>query len=121
VNDYEARMLAERTNLSLKEIARQVSALIVTKGESGSEIFTGGKKIEVPCVKAKRIEDPTGCGDAFRAGVLYGLDNDMDWLNISRLANLLGSIKISKKGTQNHKTSQSEIATLFYQEFGYKL
>src|SRR5450830_1185302 len=72
VNDYEAELLTARTGLSLEQIAKQVSALIVTRGELGAEIFTDGQKIDIPCVQADAIADPTGCGDAFRAGMLFG-------------------------------------------------
>jgi adenosine kinase len=121
VNDYEAEMLAERTKLSLPKIAEKVSAFIITKGELGSEIFTSGNRIDIPCVKAENVVDPTGCGDAFRAGIMYGLDDGMDWVTIGRLSSLLGSIKICQQGPQNHGPSRSEIDALFNHEFGYKL
>ncbi|MFC7518150.1 carbohydrate kinase family protein, partial [Herbaspirillum sp. GCM10030257] len=94
VNDYEGELLTERTGLSFEQIAQRLSALIVTRGELGAEIFTGGKRIDIPCVPAEHIVDPTGCGDAFRAGLMYGLTNDMDWETTGRLASLMGSIKI---------------------------
>lgn len=121
VNDYEAEMLAARTGLSLSQIAQRVSALVVTRAELGAEIFTGNTKISIPCVKADRILDPTGCGDAFRAGMLYGLTNDMDWETTGRLSSLMGSIKIAHQGPQNHAPSHAEINDRFYREFGYQL
>jgi adenosine kinase len=120
VNDYEAELLTERTGLSLQAIAQRVSALIVTRGEQGAEIFTDGQRIDIPCVKADRIVDPTGCGDAFRAGVLFGLTNGMDWDTIGRLSSLLGAIKIAHQGAQNHAPSRAEIEDRFQQAFGYR-
>jgi len=120
VNDYEAELLTERTGLSLDQIAKRVSALIVTRGEQGAEIFTGGQRIDIPCVKADQVVDPTGCGDAFRAGLLYGLSKDMDWTTTGRLASLMGAIKIAYEGGQNHAPSRQEIEDRFEKAFGYR-
>jgi adenosine kinase len=113
-------MLMERTGLALEAIAQRLSALIVTRGELGAEIYSGGQRIDIPCVSAERIVDPTGCGDAFRAGMLYGLTNDMDWPTTGRLASLMGAIKIAHQGGQNHAPSQTEIADRFHAAFGYR-
>lgn len=121
MNDYEAEMLAARTGLTLAQIAERVSALVVTRGELGAEIYTDGKKIDIPCVQAERVLDPTGCGDAFRAGMLYGLSNGMDWATTGRLSSLLGSIKIAHQGPQNHAPSRAEIDEQFHRVFGYRL
>jgi adenosine kinase len=120
VNDYEAELLTGRTGLSLHEIAQRVEALIVTRGEQGAEIFTGGKRIDIPCVKVEKLVDPTGCGDAFRAGLMYGLTSGMDWLTTGRLASLMGAIKITHQGGQNHTPSAGEIEDRFEKEFGYR-
>lgn len=120
VNDYEAELLTERTNLPLDQIAKRVSALIVTRGEQGAEIFTDGQRIDIPCVQADQVLDPTGCGDAFRAGLLYGVTNDMDWATTGRLASLMGSIKIASQGGQNHTPSRQEIEDRFQKAFGYR-
>jgi adenosine kinase len=120
VNDYEAELLTERTGLSLERIAQRVSALIVTRGEQGAEIFTNGRRIDIACVPAERVVDPTGCGDAFRAGLLYGLTNDMDWETTGRLASLMGAIKIAHQGGQNHVLTRVEIDDRFEQAFGYR-
>lgn len=120
VNDYEAELLTERTGESLDVIAGKVSALIVTRGEQGAEIFTKGLRIDIPCVPADSVIDPTGCGDAFRAGLLYGLTNDMDWETTGRLASLMGSIKIAHQGGQNHAPSRAEIEERFQKAFGYR-
>jgi adenosine kinase len=121
VNDYEAELLTERTGLSLADIAGRVSALIVTRGEQGAEIFTKKQRIDIPCVEADRIIDPTGCGDAFRAGLLYGLTSGMDWETTGRLASLMGSIKIAYQGGQNHAPERTEIENRFQRAFGYRL
>ena len=119
VNDYEGEMLAQRTGLSLEKIAERVSALIVTKGAQGAEIHTHGKKIEIPVVPVEKAIDPTGCGDAFRAGLLFGIEQGLDWEVTGRLASLMGSIKIASQGPQNHCPSQEAIQMQFKQAFGY--
>jgi len=121
VNDYEAELLMERTGLTLDAIAQRVSALIVTRGEHGSEIYSAGQRIDIPCVKVEKVVDPTGCGDAFRAGILYGLTTGMDWPTTGRLASLMGSIKITHQGGQNHAPSRAEIDERFQQAFGYRI
>jgi len=120
VNDYEAELLTERTGLTLHEIAQRVSVLVVTRGEQGAEIFVGNDKIDIPCVAVDSVVDPTGCGDAFRAGVLYGLTQGMDWATIGRLSSLMGAIKITHQGGQNHAVSRAEIDERFHQAFGYR-
>ncbi|MDB5762734.1 MAG: carbohydrate kinase family protein [Herminiimonas sp.] len=120
VNDYEAELLTERTGLSLDKIAEHVSALVVTRGEQGAEIFTDGQRIDIPCVNVDHVIDPTGCGDAFRAGMLFGLTNGMDWATTGRLASLMGAIKIAHQGGQNHAPSIAEIEERFQKEFGYR-
>ena len=119
VNDYEAELLTERTGLSLEQIAERVSALIVTRGEQGAEIYTSNERFDIPVVGVDKVVDPTGCGDAFRAGMLYGLTHDMDWMTIGRLSSLMGSIKIASQGGQNHTPTLAEIQERFRKEFGY--
>jgi adenosine kinase len=121
VNDYEASLLTERTGLTVEQLAQRVKALVVTRGENGAEIYVSGDRIDIPVVPAAHVIDPTGCGDAFRAGMLFGLTHDMDWPTIGRLASLMGSIKIAHQGGQNHAVSRAEIDTRFAQAFGYKL
>lgn len=120
VNDYEAELLTQRTALTLHEIADRVDALIVTRGEQGAEIFSKGKRFDIPCVKADQVVDPTGCGDAFRAGLLYGLTHGMDWETTGRLGSLMGAIKIAYQGAQNHAPSREEIEQRFEEAFGYR-
>ena len=119
VNDYEGEMLSKRTGLSLEKIAQRVKALIVTKGAQGAEIYSQGKCIAIPSVPAAKVIDPTGCGDAFRGGLLFGLENDWDWETTGRLASLMGSIKITHQGPQNHQLSKTAIADQFKAAFGF--
>jgi len=119
-NDYEFEMLMERTGLTLPDIASRLDALIITRGEKGSEIYANGERHEIACVEAKAVLDPTGCGDAFRAGLLFGIVNGYDWPTTGRLASLMGAIKIAHQGGQNHQITAAEIADRFEQEFGYR-
>jgi adenosine kinase len=121
VNDYEASLLSERTGWSLEQIATRVRALIVTRGAEGSWIFADGRRREIPAAKAERIADPTGCGDAYRAGLLYGLARGLDWDTTGRVAALLAAIKIEHHGTQQHHCSPDEIRDRFRAAFGYSL
>ncbi len=121
VNDYEARLLCERTGRSIESLAGEVRALIVTLGGKGSEIHTGGRKLDIPCATPTALEDPTGCGDAYRAGLLYGIEHGMDWEQTGRLASLMGAIKIASRGGQNHAPSREEIGDAFRAAFGTQL
>jgi adenosine kinase len=118
VNDYEARLLCERTGKSLEQLAGMVKALVVTLGASGSEIHTNGRRLHIPSVTPDDVVDPTGCGDAYRAGLLYGIAHGMDWDQTGRLASLLGSIKIAHRGGQNHRPSREEIGARYREAFG---
>jgi len=110
VNDYEGELMQERTGFSAQQIADQLDAFIVTRGGEGSTIFTRGGEIAIPCADAKELVDPTGCGDAYRAGLLYGLMNDLDWNVTGRIASLCGAIKIESAGTQNHSFTRDSFA-----------
>lgn len=121
VNDYEAQMLCDRTGLSLEGVAQRVEALIVTRGAEGSNIYTGGRRIDIPCVTAERIEDPTGCGDAYRSGLLYGIANGLGWERTGCLASVMGGIKIAQRGGQNHCPSRDDIARIYREAFGEEL
>jgi adenosine kinase len=121
VNDYEGQLLEERTGRNFEELARDLEALILTRGAEGSIIYTNGQRIEIPCVKASELVDPTGCGDAYRAGLLYGIAAGFDWPKTGRLAALMGSIKIASRGGQNHSVSREEIGRLFRRNFGSDL
>ncbi|QOL51368.1 carbohydrate kinase family protein [Massilia litorea] len=119
-NDYEFEMVMDRTGLSLEQIAARLEALIVTRGEKGSEIYAGGERHDIPAVPATAVVDPTGCGDAYRAGLLYGIAQGYDWPTTGRIASLLGSIKIAHQGGQNHSFTPAEIANKFEAAFGYR-
>jgi adenosine kinase len=121
VNDYEAQMLQERTGQTTQGLAKLAKAFVVTLGARGSVIYTDGREIEIPSVKAREIVDPTGCGDAFRAGLLYGLAADMDWETTGRLASLLGAMKIGHRGGQNHSYTRDEIAEHYRASFGSRI
>jgi adenosine kinase len=121
LNDYEAQLMQERTGKTLEDLAKRVQALIVTRGAEGSHIYTNGSRLEIPVVPANEINDPTGCGDAYRAGLLYGLAHKMSWETTGRIAALIGAIKIEHHGTQNHGFSRDEFAARFKDSFGYSL
>ena len=121
VNSYEGKMLEERTGVSIGKLAKRVQALIITHGAEGSEIYAGGQRLEIPCVKAKDIVDPTGCGDAYRAGLLYGIAAGMDWRSIGQLASLMGALKIGARGGQNHRATRAEIEAMYRERFNAQL
>ena len=121
VNDYEGQLLQERTGLSASELASRVKAYVVTRGSAGSVIHVDGRTIEVPAVRAVQVVDPTGCGDAYRAGLLYGLMRGIDWETTGRIASLIGSIKIASIGTQNHRLGPGEFNERFHAAFQYRL
>ena len=118
VNDYEGELLQERTGLKRDELASKVKAMIVTRGAEGSLIVAGGRTLEIPVVKPEREVDPTGCGDAYRAGLLYGIAHGWDWEKTGRLASLLGSIKIAERGGQNHRFDRESIGASYRGAFG---
>jgi adenosine kinase len=121
LNDYEAKLMCERTGRSLGELAREVQALVVTLGANGSEIYTDGERLAIPCVEPAELADPTGCGDAYRAGLLHGIAQGWGWEKTGRLASLMGSIKIAHRGGQNHKPTREDIAAHFMRVFGEPL
>jgi adenosine kinase len=119
VNDYEGKLLEEKTGRRLDDIARDVQALVCTRGAEGSTIFADGQRHEIPSVKAEAVVDPTGCGDAYRAGLLYGLARGWDWPSTGGLASVMGAIKIAHRGGQNHAPARDEIEARFKGAFGY--
>jgi adenosine kinase len=118
VNDYEWELISDRTGYSKADVKDRTEALIITKGAGGSEIHTKKETIDIPAAKPTKVADPTGCGDAYRAGLLYGLMNDMDWETTGRIASLMGAIKIAEHGTQNHSFKMDEFEELFKDSFG---
>jgi len=121
VNDYEANLVSHRTGWSFEEIAGKVDALIVTRGEHGSQIYHAGGIEDIPPVQAVRVLDPTGCGDAFRGGLLYGIENGLGWKTTGRLASLMGALKIEHQGPQNYAPTRAQINERFMKAFGYEL
>ena len=121
VNDYESQLLERKTGLSVYQIAERVKALIVTWGAKGSVIYTGGRRLDIAPAKAEAVVDPTGCGDAFRAGLLYGLLHGLDWETTGQVASLMGAIKIASRGTQNHRFTRAEFEARYEGAFGTKL
>ena len=119
VNDYEGKMLEEKSGRKLEALARDVKALVCTLGAKGSVIFAAGKRYEVPCVRAEAVVDPTGCGDAYRAGLLYGIARGWDWDSTGRLGAVMGAVKIAHRGGQNHTATRDEIERRFRGAFGY--
>jgi adenosine kinase len=121
VNDYEAELLQERTGMSRLDLAARVKAMIITQGAEGSRIITGGETLVIPAIPAEQEVDPTGCGDAYRAGLLYGISHGWDWVRTGRLATLLGSIKIGCRGGQNHTLDRASVSALHERVFGTPL
>mgnify|MGYP003385129863 CR=1 FL=1 len=121
LNDYEAQLFQDRTGLTPEQTAEKVKALIITRGGEGSYIYADGQRFDIPCAKAAQLADPTGCGDSYRAGLLYGISHGKDWQTTGQIASLLGAIKIEQHGTQNHSFTMDEFATRYEQNFGQKL
>jgi adenosine kinase len=118
VNDYEWELVQQKTGWTAQDVTQRVKALIVTRGAQGSVIYTPEGEIEVPCAKARAVVDPTGCGDAYRAGLLHGLLHGLDWRATGRIASLLGAIKIESLGTQNHRFTKAEFEARLKDNFG---
>ena len=121
VNDYESELMQERTGRSIEKLAAGVDAMIVTRGGDGSVIHAGDTAIEIPVAQAHKVVDPTGCGDAYRAGLLYGLMHNMGWETTGRIASLCGAMKIETAGTQNHRFSREEFAARYAESFAEPL
>ena len=120
-NDYEAEVISRRTNTSLEDIATGLEALIVTHGERGSSIYVKGTRHHIEPVAVAKPLDPTGCGDAYRAGILFGIMHGMDWVMAGRLASVIAAIKVASKGTQNHKFDRETVSRLYAQTYGEAL
>ncbi|HEU4593303.1 MAG TPA: carbohydrate kinase family protein [Steroidobacteraceae bacterium] len=121
VNDYEWHLLQERTGWSAADCLKHVKALIITRGAEGSVIHANGKVHHIPCAKAREVVDPTGCGDAYRAGLIHGILRGLDWDTTGRIASLMGAFKIAVRGTQNHTFTRSEFANAYAAAFGEPL
>ncbi len=121
VNDYEARMVEQKTGLAIRELARRIDAVAVTRGEHGSMVLTRDGRVDIPAVRPDKVVDPTGCGDAYRAGLLYGMARGWRWAKAARLASVMGAIKIGHRGGQNHHPAKDDIARRFRDAFGETL
>ena len=121
LNDYEAQMMKDRTGMKAEDIAARVEALIITKGSQGSVIYSGGQVIEIPPAKPVATRDPTGCGDAYRAGLVQGLIEGYDMATTGRMASLMGAIKVESPGTQNHGFTLQEFKDRYRENFGANL
>ena len=121
LNGYEAQLVQERTGLSPEQIAERVKAVIVTHGGEGSKIYTQEQSYEIPSAKPSEVIDPTGCGDAYRAGLIYGILEGMEWKTIGRIASLMGAVKVESSGTQNHSCDMASFRNRFRHNFGYAL
>ena len=121
VNDYEAKLLQDKTGKTIEELAKRTRAFIVTLGAQGSVIYTEGKEINIPAAAPNAVLDPTGCGDAYRAGLLHGIQQGWDWDTTGRLASLMGALKIASRGGQNHKPTRDELSELFKKHFAYSI
>jgi adenosine kinase len=121
VNDYESNLLQERTGWSEQDIVARVKAYITTRGPKGAEIHTKEKTFDIAPAHERRVTDPTGCGDAFRAGLIFGIEKGYDWMTIGRIGNLMGALKVEHPGTQNQRFDYEEFAEQFKQQFGYAL
>ncbi|MGY0557817.1 carbohydrate kinase family protein [Lysobacter sp. A421] len=119
VNDYESNLLQERTGWSEQQIAGKVKAYIATRGPKGAVIHADGASMDIPPAHERRITDPTGCGDAFRAGLIFGIEKGYDWETIGRIGNLMGALKVEHPGTQNQRFDAAGFAGQFRQQFGY--
>ncbi len=118
VNDYEWQLVQQRTGWGVRELTARVAALIVTRGAGGSSIYTGADELRIPAAPVERVVDPTGCGDAYRAGLLHGLMRGLDWRTTGQIASLLGAIKIECRGTQNHRFTPQEFAARLRRAYG---
>jgi adenosine kinase len=118
MNDYEWQLLQQKTGLTVRDLTQRVEAVIVTRGHKGSTIYTHEGQLEIPCAKASAVVDPTGCGDAYRAGLLHGLMYDLDWETTGRIAAVMGALKIESRGTQNHRATLEEIERRLAESFG---
>jgi adenosine kinase len=118
VNDYEWEMLQQKTGFTVADVVAQTDALVVTRGAEGSIIHTQGRTWTIPCAKPHAVVDPTGCGDAYRAGLIHGLLRGLDWETTGRVASLMGAVKIESRGPQNHRFTEAEFERRYQENFG---
>jgi adenosine kinase len=121
LNDYEARLMQERTRKTMRQLADMVEAAIVTRGSEGSIVYINGEELRIPPAPISQVTDPTGCGDAYRGGLLFGLMNQYDWLTTARIASLMGAIKVESQGPQNHHFTEQAFTERYKKAFGVSL
>ena len=121
VNDYEARVVEDKTGKSVQDIAQGVGAVVVTRAGEGSSVYSKGEEIRIAAARPDTVVDPTGCGDAYRAGLLYGMARKWDWKRSAQLASVMGAIKIAHRGGQNHHPSRADIAQRLQDAYGQTL
>ncbi len=120
LNDYEAKLMVAKVGSDLESLAKRLKSVVVTLGGQGSRIYVDGAIVEIPVAPAREIKDPTGCGDAYRAGLLYGISHGLDWPTTGRLASVMGALKIEQPGAQRHTPSRAQIEERFTEAFGYR-
>ena len=120
LNDYEAKLMAAKIGSDLESLARRLKSVVVTLGAKGSRIYVDGGIVDIPVAPARTVKDPTGCGDAYRAGLLYGISHGLDWPTTGRLASVMGALKIEQSGAQRHTPSRAQIEERFVEAFGYR-
>ncbi|HEY6515271.1 MAG TPA: PfkB family carbohydrate kinase, partial [Steroidobacteraceae bacterium] len=118
VNDYEWQLLQQKTGWTVRDLTQRVEALIVTRGHKGSIIYTQDGQLDIPCAQAAAVVDPTGCGDAYRAGLLHGFLHDLDYETTGRVASVMGALKIESRGTQNHHATPAQLERRLAESFG---
>lgn len=121
VNDYEASVVEQRTGRQMSDIAQDMQAVVVTRGAEGATLYAGGAQTSISPILVSEVVDPTGCGDAHRAGLLYGLTQGWRLVDACRLANVMGSFKIASRGPQNHRPTRAEIGLALKQHYGVSL
>jgi len=117
VNEYEWQLVQQKTGWTVRDVTQRAQALIVTLGAGGSIIYTQDGEVSIPCAKAAAVVDPTGCGDAYRAGLIHGLLHGLDWKSTGRIASLMGAIKIESRGTQNHRFTRAQFEQRLAESF----
>lgn len=118
VNDYEWQLLQQKTGWTVRDLTQRVEALVVTRGHKGSVIYTQDGQLDIPCAQAAAVVDPTGCGDAYRAGLLHGFLHGLDYETSGRVAAVMGALKIESRGTQNHHATHAQLERRLAESFG---
>ena len=121
VNDYEASVIEQRLGRSIAELSHLLEAVLVTQGAQGAHLYQDGELTQIAPIQPTSVQDPTGCGDAHRGGLLYGLTQGWSWHDSACLANVMGSLKIAVQGPQNYAHSREEISMLLEQAYGLSL